>query len=219
MSDRTDSGRVSDADERPSRDSGSPVASPLTIVLTLIAVAAGFLVFRSIGDDDNTGGVGDLPGDTTMPAGPTTPGQTTVSGGAATTMDPSTARITDGGVVVVINAGEVPQSAGAMTTELSDLGYQTEDGVSDNDDDQLEATVVYFSGPGGPEAVARSVAADLGGVTVEAAPSDLASQIAEGDSPGAATVFVMLGTDLSGQSLPLPQAPAAPTIAPTTTTA
>src|SRR5215213_4649183 len=108
MSDRTDSGRVSDVYERPSRanrvgDSGSAVGSLLTIVLAVIAVAAGFLVFRSIGDDDNTGGVGDLPGvNATMPTRLTSPGQTTVSSGAVMTVDPSTFRVTDGGVVVVI---------------------------------------------------------------------------------------------------------------------
>jgi hypothetical protein len=118
--------------------------------------------------------------------------------------------------VVVINAGEVPQSAAAMTQELADLGYTTVDGISDNDEDAVEETVVYFSGPGGPEAVARSVANDLGGVTVEAAPADMTTLINPEDSAGEASVFVMLGTDLSGDSLPLPQAPAAPTN-PTTT--
>ena len=77
---------------------------------------------------------------------------------------------------------------------------------------------MYFSGPGGPEAVARSVANDLNGVTVEAAPSDMSTLINPDDSAGAATVFVMLGTDLSGKTLPLPQPPAAPTNPTTTTT-
>ena len=92
------------------------------------------------------------------------------------------------------------------------------DGISDNDEDEAEATVVYFGGPGGPEAVARSVANDLGGVTVEAAPSDMTTLINPDDSAGAATVFVMLGTDLSNQPLPLPEVPAAPSIVTTTTT-
>jgi hypothetical protein len=119
---------------------------------------------------------------------------------------------------VVINAGEVSQSAAAMTEELAGLGYTMADGISDNDEDAADETVVFFGGPGGPEAVARSVANDLGGVTVEAAPSDMSTLINPDDSAGAATVFVMLGTDLSNQTLPLPQVPVAPSLATTTTT-
>lgn len=223
MSDHTDPGHVTGSHERTSRagtrvgDSGSPVGSPLTIVLAVIAVAVGFLIFRSISDGDANGGA--LPGATTLPAGGTVaPGQTTVAGGTAGPTTPTTSaeRVTEGGSVVVINAGEVSQSAAGMTAELADLGYATVDGISDNDEDAAEETIVYFSGPGGPEAVARSVANDLGGVTVEAAPSDMTTLINPEDSAGEASVFVMLGTDLSGDSLPLPQAPAAPTN-PTTT--
>lgn len=224
MTDHTDPGHVTGSHERTSRagtrvgDSGSPVGSPLTIVLAVIAVAVGFLIFRSISDGDALGG-GALPDtNTTLPDGGTVaPGQTTVAPVGGATTPPTTAAPTrEGATVVVINAGEVPQSAAAMTQELADLGYTTVDGISDNDEDAAEETVVYFAGPGGPEAVARSVANDLGGVTVEAAPADPTTLINPEDSAGEATVFVMLGTDLSGKTLPLPQAPAAPTT-PTTT--
>jgi hypothetical protein len=227
MSDHTDPGHVTGSHERTSRsstrvgDSGAPVGSPLTIVLAVIAVAVGFLIFRSISDDGDALGGGALPGATTLPTGVTIPGQTTVQGGTAApnATTPTTAAPTrQGASVVVINAGEVSQSAAGMTQELEDLGYTMVDGISDNDEDAAEATIIYFSGPGGPEAVARSVANDLGGVTVEAAPADMTTLINPEDSAGAATVFVMLGTDLSGKTLPLPQAPAAPTNPTTTTT-
>lgn len=170
---------------------------------SVIAVAAGLLILRSISDDgnDRSGGLGRETTQSTVTdpsdiaLSPTLPGPTSESTRA-------------GATVVVINAGEVPQSAAGMTTELTNLGYATEPGVSDDDEDALETTVVYFAGPGPPEAVANAVAADLGGVSVEAAPSPL--PIASGDSPGAASVFVVLGTDLSGKSLPLPVAPAVP---------
>jgi hypothetical protein len=234
MSDHTDPGHVTGSHERTSRsstrvgDSGAPVGSPLTIVLAVIAVAVGFLIFRSISDDGDALGGAVLPdGATTLPTGVTIAGQTTTPGDTAatgpTTPTTAAARVTEGGTVVVVNAGEEGGSAAAMSTELADLGYtMVEGGVSDNDnvvDEALEETVVYFAGPGGPEAVARSVARDLGNVTVSQSPSDITSQISEEDQSkaGGASVYVMLGIDLSGQALPLPQAPAAPTN-PTTTT-
>lgn len=224
MSDPTDPGGVTGSHERGPRnntrvgDSGSPVGSPLTIVLAVIAVAAGFLIFRSISDDGNASGSG-LGGETTVPT-VTGPGGSTI----ATTVPvgdtpptPTSAPTRTGASVIVINASEVPESAAAMTTELTDLGYTMEPGASDNDSEALEATVVYFAGPGGPEAVARTVAADLGDVTVEAAPADV--PISPDDSKGAATVYVILGTDLAGKSLPLPVAPSLPPVPSTPTTA
>ncbi len=224
MSDPTDPGGVTGSHERGPRnttrvgDSGSPVGSPLTIVLAVIAVVAGFLIFRSISDDGNAGGSG-LGGETTLtpvtdPSGATIAATVPVG---ATTPEPEGATPGTGASVIVINASEVPGSAAAMTTELTDLGYTMEPGVSDNDSEALAATVVYFAGPGGPEAVARTLAADLGNVTVEAAPAEI--PISPDDSQGAATVYVILGTDLAGKSLPLPVAPSVPPVPSTPTTA
>jgi len=213
MSDPTDPGGVTGSHERGPRnntrvgDSGSPVGSPLTIVLAVIAVAVGFLIFRSISDDGNAGGLG---GATTVPTATDPSGNTvaTTVPGQVTTPTPTSAPTRTGATVVVINASEVPQSAAGFTTELTDLGYATEPGVTDNDDEALPATIVYFASAGAPEAVARTLAQDLGGVAVEAAPSPLPIQ--EGDSPGSASVFVFLGTDLAGKSLPLPSVPTPP---------
>ena len=224
MSDPTDPGGVTGSHERGPRnttrvgDSGSPVGSPLTILLAVIAVAAGFLIFRSISDDGNAGGSG-LGGETTLTP-VTDPSGATIAATApvgATTPEPAGATPRTGASVIVINASEVPESAAAMTTELTDLGYTMEPGVSDNDSEALAATVVYFAGPGGPEAVARTLAADLGNVTVEAAPAEI--PISPDDSQGAATVYVILGTDLAGKSLPLPVAPSLPPVPSTPTTA
>jgi len=187
-------------------------------VLAVIAVAAGFLIFRSISDDGNAGGSG-LGGETTLTP-VTDPSGATIAATApvgATTPDPTGATPRTGASVIVINASEVPESAAAMTTELTDLGYTMEPGVSDNDSEALAATVVYFAGPGGPEAVARTLAADLGNVTVEAAPAEI--PISPDDSQGAATVYVILGTDLAGKSLPLPVAPTLPPVPSPPTTA
>lgn len=207
-------------------DGGSPVGSPLTIVLAVVAVVVGFLIFRTI--DSGGGSALDIP--TTVPGG-TAPGATTPEGGtaAATTVPGATAPATTvapsrtGATVVVINAGEVSGSAGQMTDLLAQAGYTMEPGVSDNDSDQAETTVVQFlDGTGNPatEAVARSVAADLGGVAVAATAT--APAVNQGDSVGAATVFVLLGTDKANSTL-APAAPATPTApsiaAPSTTSA
>ena len=137
MSDHTDPGHVTGAHERTTRsgprvgDSGSPVGSPLTIVLALIAVAVGFLIFRSISDDGDALG-GGLPGVTTAPGPTAAPGQTTVVGDTAppgATTPTTGAPTREGATVVVINAGEVSQSAAAMTGELEGLGYTMADGI------------------------------------------------------------------------------------------
>ena len=88
MSDPTDPGGVGANAERGRSstrvgDSGSPVGSPLTIVLALIAVVVGFLIFRSI-DDSDAGGPEVPDGATTVAGAATTaPGATTATTAAA----------------------------------------------------------------------------------------------------------------------------------------
>ena len=224
MSDPTDPGRVTGSQERVSRtpsrpsDSGSPVGSPLTIVLTLIALAAGLLIFRSISDDGNAGG---LPGGTTLPVVtdvsgntvPTTlPGQVTTPTAPAVTPPPS--RI--GATVVVGNASAASGVAAGMTEQLTELGY-TMGAATDQAEGQenLETSIVYYVVGNDTEAVARSLANDLGGLTVEPMPST-EPVVSMGDG----TVLLMLGNDLAGEEIPgappsVPSVPSAPTTATT----
>lgn len=225
MSDSTDPGGVTGGGERGARNtrtgnSGSPVGSALTIVLAVIAVAAGFLIFRSISDGSNASGVVA----TTAPVGTgaTAPGATDPSGGGATTVAPVTTvggRITDGATVIVANASAIPGSAQRMTDELEAAGYAIEVPTDDNSDEPLEATVVHFAVGTATEAVAQSVARDLGNAQVLPMPDPIPT--ADG-ALGTATVLVLLGTDTADQTLDElevptpPAAPAAATTAPAT---
>jgi len=203
MSDPTDPGGVGTHTERGRTstrvgDSGSPVGSPLTIVLAVIAVVVGFLIFRSI-DDSDAGGVEVPDGSTTTVAGATT----TVAGGAtATTAAPTTAapgRVTEGATLIVANASAASGEAQNMQEALGELGYSvTDEATTDSNAEPLEESLVYYAA-GGPaiQAVAQSVARDLGGVAVQPMPSPIP---VEGGSIGTATVLVMMGNDTAGES-------------------
>ena len=227
MSDPTDPGGVgaAQAERASSRyarvgDNGSPVGSPLTIILAVVAVVVGFLIFRTIDSGgSDAGGVGDT--DITTPTPTDASGNTLVTqapGTPTTAAPPTTAAATRGGAtVVVVNAAGTGGVAGAMTEQLSQLGYTMDGSGVTSTEAAIEQTVVlYNAGTADPVtlAVAQTLARDLGvgapQETAEAPPTDNATS---------ATIYVMLGTDLAGQELPT--ATTQPTIntpAPTTTT-
>lgn len=222
MSDATDPGHVTGAHERQTRttprvgDSGSPLGSPLTIVLALIAVAAGFLIFRSISDGD---GAGADPTATTVPGpGSTVAGQTTTPGATqpTTTAAGTTPPVREGATVVVANASDTGGVAAAMTAELEELGYTLAEPTDQiAGDPNLDTSIVFYVVGNNTEAVAQSLALDMGGLDVEAMPDPIPA-----NEMGTGNVLLMLGNDLAGESPPgrPPAAPAAPTN-PTTTAA
>jgi LytR cell envelope-related transcriptional attenuator len=205
MSDPTDPGGVGASAERGRGstrvgDSGSPVGSPLTIVLALIAVVVGFLIFRSIDNSDAGGLDTGEDGATSTVAGGST---TTVAGGAATTAAPTTStptRVTEGATVIVANASAASGEAQNMQDALEEAGYTvTADATSDTATEPLEASIVYYAeGVPAIQAVAQSVARDMGGIDVQPMPSPIP---VEGGSIGTATVLVMMGNDTAGESL------------------
>ena len=221
MSDHTDPGHVTGSHERTSRagtrvgDSGSPVGSPLTIVLAVIAVAVGFLIFRSISDGDANGGAFPNPNTTLPDGGTVAPGQTTVQGGTAGPTTPTTqaAETRSGATVVVANASSQGGVAAAMSDQLAELGYTMGEPTSDLAEEGLEASIVYYSVGNNTIAVAQTLARDMGGIEIEEMPSPIPVE-----SLGDGSVVLMLGNDYAGEDVPgpPPQAPAAPTN-PTTT--
>lgn len=197
-------------------DGGSPVGSTLSIVLAVVAVIAGFLILLAITDDDDGQASGSGTEDTGSVPGSVVGNEdlTSTSVGVTTTQP----EVRTGATVVVANASGVAGSAAAMSNALEGAGYTTgEPGNSTGE--RLDRSVVYFAaGDTAAEAVARTVARDMGGIAVEEMPTPPPF---DGDL-GGATVLVMVGTDTAGKSLADLQATAVtapePAAATTTTT-
>ncbi|MGB3737031.1 MAG: LytR C-terminal domain-containing protein [Ilumatobacter sp.] len=178
---------------------GSPVGSWLTIALAVVAVVAGFLILRNINNDSSAA----LPDDTGTESDSSTPaaGDTLVPDVPETSVTSTTVaavRTTEGASVVVANANTVGGSASGMTKTLDGAGYTMIEPVNASGPN-LTASIVYFDATqAAAEAIANSIALDLGGVDVlevdTPAPTD------DGDLGGAG-VLVMLGDDQAGKSL------------------
>jgi len=178
-------------------DSGSPVGSTLSIVLAVIAVIAGFFILRAITDDD--GDSGSATDDTTSSVlGSDLPADTS---GAVTTVAPGPTTIAPsktGATVSVANASGVSGSAASMTQALAAAGYAMGEAGNNTGGSDLTTSVVYYApGDAAAQAVAQSVALDLGGLTTEAMPNP--PPIDKG--LGTSTVLLMVGTDTAGKTI------------------
>ena len=182
-------------------DSGSPVGSTLSIILAVVAVVAGFLILRAITDDDSSADGEEVVdgGGTEVTTTPTIPeGQITVE----TTAVPQTAPagpVYTGATIAVANASGIGGSAGAMSTALTSEGYQGLGEPGNATGGGLDVSLVYYvAGDAAAQAVAQSIANDLGGVQAAEMPTP---RPAEGGSVETATVLVMLGTDTAGRTI------------------
>jgi len=178
---------------------GSPVGSWLTIVLAVVAVVAGFLILRNITNDSSTSSPSPDQTDTSADeTGDTLVDISLPETESTTTTTTTVARITEGASLVVANANTVGGSAGGMTRTLELAGYSVIDPVNASGPN-LSASIVYFdSAQASAEAVARSVALDLGGV--EVLPVSTPAPTDDGDL-GDAGVLVLLGDDQAGKTL------------------
>ena len=144
-------------------------------------------------------------GPTTSPSTTTTTSTTTSTTSTTTTTTttpPTTTTIevvVEGGVLKVANASGMDGAAGKLTLELAALGFQTREPTNTaGPDESLDVSKVYVMP--GSEAVARSVAALMGGLEVLAMPSPAWIKGATAGL-GDATVLVVLGHDLAGIDL------------------
>ena len=210
---------------RPPRvgDSRSPVGSTLSIVLAVIAVVAGFLILRELTDDDGgtTGasdGTGEEQGpDLTGTIMPTPTDGSTPENGVTSTTGPTIVR--SGATIAVANASGVGGSAGAMSSALTTEGYEGVGEPGNSTGDRLDSTLVYYVATDpAAQAVAQTLGADLGGVSVEPMPAERPVD-GNGDT-STATVLVMLGSDAANKSISELRATAvsAPPVAGSTTT-
>jgi len=183
-------------------DGGAPASGALAIVLAVVAVVAGFLILRSINDDDD-GDAGETPSGTEAPsdAATTTIAGTVTTIPAATTTTAPPLVLDPAVTVIVANASNVNGSAAQMSRALGVVGYTMGEPTNKADSvGQLDASVVYFD-PAVPnaEAVAGSVARSLGGVDSIAAV--VVPAPTETGELGGAGVLVMLGIDKAGKTL------------------
>jgi hypothetical protein len=179
-------------------DSGSPVGSTLSIVLAVIAVIAGFFILRAITDDDGDSG-GLVESTSTTVAGSDLPSDTSVGGVTTLAPGPTTlAPSKQGATVSVANASGVSGSAASMTQALAAAGYTMGEAGNNSGGADLTTSVVYFTpNDAAAQAVAQSVALDLGGLTTEAMPNP--PPIDKG--LGTSTVLLMVGSDTAGKTL------------------
>lgn len=184
-------------------DSGSPVASTLSIILAVVAVIAGFLILRALTDDDSSsdGGETITPVETDEATATTTgtDGSPPDSADGATTTSMAMVQTKTGAVIVVANASGISGSAAQMSTALETDGYADIAEPANSTGDPLPTSVVYFA-PNDPaaQAVAATIATQFGGVQTGEIP---AQRPAEGPDVATATVLVMLGQDAAGKTL------------------
>lgn len=173
---------------------GAPMGSTVAIVVTLVALVLGFLILRKVNDDSSSDGTGGGGGGTTT----TSLDLTSSTVGQSTTT--STTLVKTGTKVQVANASTQGGVAGQMTTALSGAGFDmatatnTANGLKSN-----PSKVLYDANDPNAKAVAESVAAVLGGLTVEAAPTP--PPVESGTFAEGSGVILLLGDDLAGKTL------------------
>lgn len=200
-------------------DSRSPVGSTLSIILAIVAVVAGFLILRSLRDDDDGSSDGGID-----PAENTQQGDgTDISVGSGDTLATGNAPVTTvgaakaGATIAVANASGEGGTAATMSTALVTAEYQGVGEPGNATGSNITTSVVYYvSGDTAAQAVATSLARDLGVDAPQVMPE---TRPATGGITETATVLVLLGSDEAGVPLAgAEEAATPPQVGATTTT-
>ena len=202
---------------------GSPMGSTAAIVIAIVAVVAGFLILRSIGDDDNGGGA--LTPVTTVDPALTTP--TTLDPALTTTTVPLETTttvftpVTEGATAVVANASTVNGAAGVLTTALSGAGFSMFK-ATNGSPKQDASTILYDPTDAEALQVATSLSVLMGNIEVLEIATP--APIDGGVLPDGVSIVVMLGNDKAnltlaamGTATTLPPTTVAGDVAPVTT--
>jgi hypothetical protein len=177
------------------------MGSTISIVLAVVAVIVGFLILNNITDDGGGSSAGG--GEPSASTEPTTSDSVSATSSTTTTEPPL---VTEGATVVVANASGVPGSAGRMTTELATLGFTMAEATNSTQSGLAASIVQYDPSIAAAQAVAESVAREMGGLTVETLPTP---PPVEGGSLDGAGVLVLLGTDEADKTIAQLSAPVA----------
>ncbi len=190
---------------------GMPVWGPVRTTTTSALVLGLAMMFTACSDSsqgaaESTGQPStETPSTSAVSTTTSTSSTTSTSTTTTTALPPTTTSttipiVTEGAVVLVANATNVPGAAGRLTAELQSVGFQLMKATdAAGNEEFLDVSKIYVR-PGG-EAVAESIARLLGGITIAPMPTPIwitGANAALGD----ATVVVMLGKDLAGQTPP-----------------
>ena len=190
---------------------GSNVNSTLSIIIAALALLLGFFILRDIRGDNTSQTIATSTQDAVVPT------ETATDTGTATTVleiPVQTTIVLTAFKIQIANASGIAGSAGQLTTELQGRGFIVQPALNKSEiTPKQTVTVVYYLL--GSEAVAASVAKELGGVAVAAMPEPIPTETGK---LGEASVLILLGTDIAGIPLP-PSASAVAPVAPVVTIA
>jgi hypothetical protein len=190
---------------------GSNVNSTLSIIIAVLALLLGFFILRDIRGDNTSQTIATSTQDAVVPT------ETATDTGTATTVleiPVQTTIVLTAFKIQIANASGIAGSAGQLTTELQGRGFIVQPALNKSEiTPKQTVTVVYYLL--GSEAVAASVAKELGGVAVAAMPEPIPTETGK---LGEASVLILLGTDIAGIPLP-PSASAVAPVAPVVTIA
>lgn len=203
---------------------GSPMGSTAAIVIAIVAVVAGFLILRSIGDDDKGGGA--LSTVTTVDPALSTVAPTVDPALTTTTVPLETTTtvftpVTEGATAVVANASTVNGAAGVLTTALSGAGFSMFK-ATNGSPKQDASTILYDPTDAEALQVATSLSVLMGNIEVLEIATP--APIDGGVLPDGVSIVVMLGNDKAnltlaamGTATTLPPTTVAGDVAPVTT--
>jgi hypothetical protein len=183
----------------------------LSIIIAVLALLLGFFILRDIRGDNTSQTIATSTQDAVVPT------ETATDTGTATTVleiPVQTTIVLTAFKIQIANASGIAGSAGQLTTELQGRGFIVQPALNKSEiTPKQTVTVVYYLL--GSEAVAASVAKELGGVAVAAMPEPIPTETGK---LGEASVLILLGTDIAGIPLP-PSASAVAPVAPVVTIA
>ena len=176
----------------------SPVGSWITVALAALAVLIGFLILRNITDDEAAGNDATTTSEPEESSAISLPPPDIPDATIPETSVAPDPRVLEGATVKVANANGLGGSAGNMSDELEAAGYTMDDPTDATGPDVADSVVYFDPAVASAEAVANTLASDLGGLDVLEAGESV--PVADGDLGGAG-VLLVLGENEAGKTI------------------